>query len=477
MRLDTSYLAYLTKDELRVLVAVEMGMKNHEYVPVSLIEKISKVKRANAYQILQQLLKHKLVQHVAKKYDGYRLTYLGYDFLALSAFYKRGTIVQVLSKVGVGKESDIYKCINSDGNFVILKLARLGRTSFRTIKNKRDYIKNRTQYNWLYLSRLASIKEYAYMETCYKNGFPTPKPYDWNRHAIVMSFIDGYTLCSIQELGDVDGVFIQCINLIEKFASHGLIHSDFNEFNLMITEQQKILVIDFPQMVSTQHLNAEFYFQRDLDCINIFFQRRFKANLHSDLKLKDIKVIKHLDHEVKASGFIKSELNDNKELEILEAALQEQQQFQEENENEKFQQDDDDEDNIGQDDDDEDNQDEEGEQDDNDEDKQDNQDDEEDEDDEDEEDDENEEDEENLNNQEDDQKQQEENNNQENKEQQLQDTQIPKNITKITELDQKNIKKFVQKKFRKKMVIKKNINKTKGIEDNKTLTEQALHYL
>jgi RIO-like serine/threonine protein kinase len=25
--------------------------------------------------------------------DGYRLTYLGYDFLALSAFFKRGTVV------------------------------------------------------------------------------------------------------------------------------------------------------------------------------------------------------------------------------------------------------------------------------------------------------------------------------------------------------------------------------------------------
>lgn len=90
---------------------------------------------------------------------------------------------------------------------MILKLARLGRTSFRNIKNKRDYIKNRTQYNWLYLSRLASIKEFAYMEACYKNGFPTPKPYDWNRHAIVMSYVDGYTLCSVQELGDVEGVF------------------------------------------------------------------------------------------------------------------------------------------------------------------------------------------------------------------------------------------------------------------------------
>lgn len=76
-----------------------MGMKNHEYVPASLIEKISKVKRANAYQILQNLLKNKLLQHVSKQCiifyyldDGYRLTYLGYDFLALSAFYKRGSV-------------------------------------------------------------------------------------------------------------------------------------------------------------------------------------------------------------------------------------------------------------------------------------------------------------------------------------------------------------------------------------------------
>lgn len=42
----------MTKDELRVLVAVELGMRNHEFVPAALIEKISKVKRANAYVIL-----------------------------------------------------------------------------------------------------------------------------------------------------------------------------------------------------------------------------------------------------------------------------------------------------------------------------------------------------------------------------------------------------------------------------------------
>jgi RIO kinase 2 len=31
-------------------------------------------------------------------------------------FYKRGHVVEVLGKMGVGKESDIYKCVNSDGN-------------------------------------------------------------------------------------------------------------------------------------------------------------------------------------------------------------------------------------------------------------------------------------------------------------------------------------------------------------------------
>lgn len=153
--------------------------------------------------------------------------------------------------MGVGKESDIYQCKNANGDYVILKLARLGRTSFRTVKKNRDYLKHRTHYSWLYLSRLASIKEFAFMDACYKNKFPTPKPIDWNRHAIVMSLVPGYTLCKVQELGDVEGVFKQCIDLIERFAQYGLIHSDFNEFNLMITEQQQIIVIDFPQMVST----------------------------------------------------------------------------------------------------------------------------------------------------------------------------------------------------------------------------------
>jgi RIO kinase 2 len=36
------------------------------------------------------------------------------------------------------------------------------------------------------------------------------------------------------------------MDLLVKFAEFGLIHCDFNEFNLMINEDYDLFVIDFP---------------------------------------------------------------------------------------------------------------------------------------------------------------------------------------------------------------------------------------
>jgi RIO kinase 2 len=92
MKLDPDLIHYLTKEHFRVLTAVEMGMKNHEFVPVPLIESLAALKRGNAFKIIQFLLKHKLIMHFNKQYDGYALTYGGYDYLALKAFMKRNHV-------------------------------------------------------------------------------------------------------------------------------------------------------------------------------------------------------------------------------------------------------------------------------------------------------------------------------------------------------------------------------------------------
>jgi hypothetical protein len=62
------------------------------------------------------------------------------------------------------RASDIFEVIGEDGKIMALKLHRLGRTSFRAVKSKRDYLKHRSSFNWLYLSRLAALKEYAFMK-------------------------------------------------------------------------------------------------------------------------------------------------------------------------------------------------------------------------------------------------------------------------------------------------------------------------
>jgi len=50
------------------------------------------------------------------------------------------------------------------------------------------------------------------------------------------------------------------MDVIVRFAHAGLIHGDFNEFNILILRDSgEPIVIDFPQMVSTSHVNAEWY--------------------------------------------------------------------------------------------------------------------------------------------------------------------------------------------------------------------------
>ncbi|TVU36234.1 hypothetical protein EJB05_18159 [Eragrostis curvula] len=323
MKLDVNALRYLSKEDFRVLTAVEMGMRNHEIVPAELVDRIAGLKHGGTYKVLRNLLKNKLVHHDAAKYDGYRLTYLGYDFLAIKTLVNRGVFASVGRQIGVGKESDIFEVATEDGTVLAMKLHRLGRTSFRAVKSKRDYLVHRRSFNWLYLSRLAALKEFAFMKALGDHGFPVPTAVDCNRHCVIMSLVQGYPLVQVKELQNPDDVFDTILGLIVRLAEHGLIHCDFNEFNIMIDDDEKVTVIDFPQMVSVSHRNAQMFFDRDIECIYKFFNKRFNLTSETNEEqngfetdgeesgrpsfLSVKKVAGSLDKELAASGFTRKE--------------------------------------------------------------------------------------------------------------------------------------------------------------------------
>ncbi|MBW0503271.1 hypothetical protein O181_042986 [Austropuccinia psidii MF-1] len=317
MKLDPTDLRYLSNDVFRVLTAVEMGSKNHEIVPTSLIANISGLKSGGVNKCIGELAKRNLVKKESNtKYDGYRLTYGGYDFLAIRTFSKRGTVYSVGNQIGVGKEADVYVVAAEDESQRVLKIHRLGRISFRAIKSKRDYLQKRKSASWMYMSRLAAQKEFAFMKVLHQHGFPVPEPIDQARHCLVMSLIDAFPLRQIHDLPHPGELYSDLMDLIVKLARVGLIHGDFNEFNILIdstTNPERVtpVLIDFPQMVSTSHENAEFYFNRDVECIRSFFLKRFRYE--SKLYPKFTSIVREghremdLDVEVEASGFGKGE--------------------------------------------------------------------------------------------------------------------------------------------------------------------------
>lgn len=132
------------------------------------------------------------------KDDGYRLTYGGYDYLAMRALSKRDSMYSVGNQIGVGKESgslkymDLYEMYSDVlqtsislpmpkemrwfSNYIgtlshslrrtsfLPFVYRLGRVSFRAIKSKRDYMGKRKSASWMYMSRLSAQKEWAFMK-------------------------------------------------------------------------------------------------------------------------------------------------------------------------------------------------------------------------------------------------------------------------------------------------------------------------
>lgn len=63
----------------------------------------------------------------------------------------------------------------------------------------------------------------------------------------------------MKDLKNPGKTYAECMDLIVRLAKNGLIHGDFNEFNLMVSDDDTITMIDFPQMVSMDHKNAEWY--------------------------------------------------------------------------------------------------------------------------------------------------------------------------------------------------------------------------
>jgi len=148
----------------------------------------------------------------------------------------------------------------------------------------------------MYMARLAALKEFAYMKALADEGFPVPQPIDQNRHCVVMSFVDGVPLHTVRSFKQPQLVLERLMRLVVRLARAGIVHGDFNEFNLMILPDEKITLIDFPQIIHLKHLNAKEQFDRDVSSTCNFFRKRMNIEVEEFPRFEEVLA------EIAASG-------------------------------------------------------------------------------------------------------------------------------------------------------------------------------
>jgi len=284
-------LTQLENLDLRILQAIEQGMIKHEYVPFEEVARYSGLHDSKLEYRLGNLDRLELIYRQKEPYLGYIMNYTAYDCLALNALVKSETLDALGPSVGIGKEADVYEAMTPGNVKVAVKFHRLGRTSFRDTRRKRDYIADRRHISWLYQSRLAAENEFRALRMMHEAGVSVPRPFEQNRHAIVMEYLDAVQLSDVIELDEPGEFLVDILDNVGLAYRAGVIHTDLSEYNIMVNPEGRIWIIDWPQYTASDHPNAEEVLARDVGNVAYYFQRKYSTSMTVEEALVYVKKV------------------------------------------------------------------------------------------------------------------------------------------------------------------------------------------
>jgi len=266
----------LEPEDFHLLSGIEQGMRFSEWVAKGKIPEFSRLSPENVDYRLDRCEDRGLVERKTIQYQGFKLTFEGYDALALHSFIERETVEEFGAPLGVGKESDVYEVRSYKP--LALKYHREGYTNFREVMKERNYTSDRDHVSWQYTARKAAEREYDALETLYPD-VSVPRPVDQNRHAIVMEKIDATEL-SRTKLEPEQVVPILDLILAELATAYdeGYVHADMSEYNVFVGNEG-VTVFDWPQAVPTDHENSRELLARDVENVVGYFRRKYPKHV------------------------------------------------------------------------------------------------------------------------------------------------------------------------------------------------------
>lgn len=275
----------LNKSDFKILKVFASSLKTRQFLNLSTLSQYSNLNQRLVEHHLERLVKSGLV---GKSNIGFTLLVTGLDIYVLKILSNRNTITSIGPQIGIGKEAEIYLAHDSQEKDKILKMFRLGRSSFKQIKRKRDI--STSTSNWLLLNIQTAKREYDILNYLRQSSTSFPTPLYRSFHCIVMEPFYGSRLADAESLDDPQSVLEKIISNVKIAYQNGYINGDLNEYNIMVNNDN-IFILDWPQAIKVDTINANVVLLKDVKNILKFFSKKYKIEMDVGNTINHIKGI------------------------------------------------------------------------------------------------------------------------------------------------------------------------------------------
>ncbi len=221
-----------------------------------------------------------------------------YTQININKLRAKGVIQEFIGIISAGKEANVYYGIGENEAPIAIKIYKIDPQNTKWMKN---YIIGDPRFQKIGTSTHKIIytwckKEYKNLKQMGRHEVPVPTPLDYKSNILVMEFIgdaNGTPAIRLKNTKGFDDPAYQAQQTFEQiermYVNAHLVHGDLSEYNILWYQDRQI-IIDVSQAVSTYHINAPFFLQRDIQNMVNFYA--------TYLPLEELPNVDGLVHEI-----------------------------------------------------------------------------------------------------------------------------------------------------------------------------------
>jgi RIO kinase 1 len=229
-----------------------------------------------------------------EKFKVYEGVFDEHTLSTLENLKRRNYFDELGKAIKTGKEGDVYHAFRKEKHLAI-KIFRITNANFNKISQyiTRDFRFKNIRGNKRKVILMWSQKEFRNLQILHKSNVNVPYAYKQLQNAIIMDYIDG-TMLKDANIEDPVELYEQVKEqLYIMLHSSRLIHADLSEYNLMLSSDGIIYIIDVGQAMRFKS-ELDFYeyedlFTRDVESISRFFNKKFNLGIDSQLLCQELK--------------------------------------------------------------------------------------------------------------------------------------------------------------------------------------------